>query len=273
MKRLEEKFAKLQQSIKEMDSLLIAFSGGVDSTFLLRVAYDILGDKVAAFTSASKIHPDEETEEARELAKKIGVRHIVDTTDELYNDDFAQNDKLRCYYCKFYIFNNLKEVAAQEGYAQVADGANYDDYINDYRPGLKAAKELEVRSPLKEAEITKKEIREISKRLDLPTWDKPAFACLSSRIPYGDRITEDKLEMVGAAERYLRQFDFNQLRVRHHDQYTARIEVAPNDMEFFFNNREQIVDKLKEIGYTYITLDLEGYRTGSMNEVLDLDEE
>ncbi|MCK8824101.1 ATP-dependent sacrificial sulfur transferase LarE [Fuchsiella alkaliacetigena] len=270
MKALDTKFNKLKADLKEMDSLLIAFSGGVDSTFLLKVAHDVLGDQVAALTSASETYPAEQLEEAKELAQEIGVRHIVTSTTELENHDFTKNDKLRCYHCKLELFSELKEVAAEEGYAEVADGANYDDYANDYRPGLKAAEELGVRSPLKEAEITKEEIRELSRDLGLPTWDKPAFACLSSRFPYGEQITADKLELVDAAERYLRQFDFEQLRVRHHDQHTARIEVTPADMEFFLENRQQIVARLKEIGYTYVTLDLEGYRTGSMNEVLDL---
>jgi uncharacterized protein len=273
MPTLKQKFTALKDSIREMDSLLIAFSGGVDSTFLLKVAHDILGDKVAALTSASETYPSEQLEEAKRLAQKIGVHHIITSTKELENKDFAQNDKLRCYHCKHELFSELREVAKEEGYAEVADGANYDDFVHDYRPGLKAAEELGVKSPIKEAEITKEELRELSKGLGLPTWDKPAFACLSSRFPYGDQITEDKLKMVDAAERYLRQFDFDQLRMRHHDQHTARIEVTPEDMEFFFNNRQKIVDKLKEIGYTYITLDLEGYRTGSMNEVLDLDGE
>ncbi|SDC47174.1 uncharacterized protein SAMN04488698_11828 [Candidatus Frackibacter sp. WG12] len=267
-KTVKEKYNELQDYLANLDSLVIGFSGGVDSTFLLKVAYDVLGDKVLAVTSSAETYPAEQLEEAKELAKEIGAQHLVTYTEELDNEDFVKNPPRRCYYCKFELFKSLKEVAEEKGYANVADGANYDD-ISDYRPGADAAKELGVLSPLKETGFTKDDIREVSKELGLPTWNKAAFACLSSRFPYGDEITADKLEMVDQAEAYLRQYSWQQLRVRHHDENTARIEILSEDFEQLLNLREDIVNKFKEIGYTYITMDLEGYRTGSMNEVLN----
>lgn len=266
---LTEKFNKLKEIIKGLENVAVGFSGGVDSTFLLKVAVDILGsDNVLAVTSCSETYPSREFKEASRLVEEIGVEQYVIHSEELDNEDFVRNDKLRCYYCKKELFSEIKEVAREEGYKNVADGSNYDDQINDYRPGLKAADELGIRSPLKEAEITKEEIRKLSKRLGLPTWNKPSFACLSSRFPYGSRINEDELKMVDKAEEFLRKYSFKQLRVRHHDQHTARIEVLPEDMELLLKEREEIVSLLKELGYIYITIDLEGYRTGSMNEVL-----
>ncbi|ADL11814.1 ATP-dependent sacrificial sulfur transferase LarE [Acetohalobium arabaticum] len=272
MTSLEQKFTELKDILRSMDSLLVAFSGGVDSTLLLKVAHDILGDQAAALTVEASIHPPGEAEEAEELAQQMGVEHILVEADPLQNEDFARNDKLRCYYCKYNIFSDLKEIAAKEGYAELADGANYDDFTGDYRPGLKAAEELGVRSPLKEAEITKEEVRKLSKRLDLPTWDKPSLSCYATRFPYGSKITKQNLDLVAAAEEYLHQFGLKQLRVRHHDQATARIEVLPDDIEKLIEKRQEIVAKLKELGYTYVTLDLEGYRTGSLNEILDEEE-
>ncbi|MBM7623048.1 ATP-dependent sacrificial sulfur transferase LarE [Sporohalobacter salinus] len=273
MKTLEEKFTILKNNIKSMDSLLVAFSGGVDSTLLLKVAHDILGDKVAALTVEAEIHPSCEIKEAKELAQQMDVKHILVSADILQNKDFVRNDKMRCYYCKYDIFSDLKELAAQKGFEEVADGANYDDFTGDYRPGLKAAEELGIKSPLKEARITKKEVRELSKRLDLSTWNKPSISCYATRFPYGDQITSQGLELIAEAEKYLHQFDLRQLRVRHHDQHTARIEVSTDDIEKIMNNRVEIVNNLKELGYTYITVDLAGYRTGSMNEVLASDKE
>ncbi len=264
---LEQKYQKLQDSLQEMESVAIGFSGGVDSTFLLKVAHDVLGDKAVAVTSKSETYPQEQYEEAQRLAREIGAPHRIIHTEELDNDDFARNDSNRCYYCKKELFSSVLLIARKEGLNYVLDGSNYDD-LDDYRPGLKAIKELKVRSPLLEAELTKAEIRELSNRLNLTTWDKPSFACLSSRFPYGDQITQEKLTMVDGAERYLRKYDFKQLRVRHHDAKTARIEVLSEDMPFFLEHREEVVTAFKSLGYTYITLDLQGYRTGSMNEVL-----
>ncbi len=252
-----------------MKKVAIAFSGGVDSTFLLKTAVEVLGkENVLAVTSSAETYPSQELKQAKQLAADMEVKHHITYTTELENEKFVKNDKLRCYYCKHELFSDVKQIAADKGYNYVLDGSNYDDLVNDYRPGMKAAEELEVRSPLKEAELTKKEIRILSKKLNLPTWNKPAFACLSSRFPYGDKITVEKLSMVDRAEKFMRKYNFNQLRVRHHDQDTARIEVLPEDFTVLLNNREEIINKFKDIGYTYITIDLQGYRTGSMNEVL-----
>lgn len=268
-RNLNEKYNKLKEIIKNMGSVAIAFSGGVDSTFLLKVAVDILGkDKVLAVTSRSETYPVKQLQEAKELAESIGAEHYITYTSELENEDFARNNKLRCYYCKYELFSQVQRLAGERGYNKVADGSNYDDQVNDYRPGLKAARELEIISPLKEAMMTKKDIRALSKQLGLPTWNKPAFACLSSRFPYGDEINIDSLTMVDKAEEFLQGFNFQQLRVRHHDKHTARIEVLPVDMPLLLAEREVIVKKLKDLGYIYVTMDIEGYRTGSMNEVL-----
>lgn len=268
---LEKKYEKLKDIIEDMGKLVIAFSGGVDSTFLLKVASDVLGpEKVLAVTSRSETYPKKQLEEAKELAKSIGVKHIITYTSELENERFAQNDKLRCYYCKHELFSEVIRIAKEQAFKYVADGSNYDDHIHDYRPGLKAARELKVTSPLKEGEFTKDDIRVISKKLGLPTWEKASFACLSSRFPYGDEIKIENLTMVDLAEEFLQKYDFQQLRVRHHDDNTARIEILPEDMSLFLKDREEIVERLKEIGYIYVTMDIEGYRTGSMNEVLDI---
>jgi uncharacterized protein len=266
--QLEEKYQKLQKIIKELESVVVAFSGGVDSTLLLKVAHDVLGDQAIALTSKSEIHSKQELKDADQLAESIGAPHHIIYSDELNNEDFVKNDPERCYYCKKDKFSAILEFAKENGLKYVLDGSNMSD-LDDYRPGMKAIKELEVRSPLLEAEMTKEDIRQLSNQLGLPTWNMPSFACLSSRFPYGDRITAEKLEMVDDAEIYLfDKFDLQQLRVRHHDDETARIEVLPQDMNKFFENREEIVKYLKGLGYTYVALDLEGYRTGSMNEVL-----
>ena len=263
---LEEKLDSLTEILKSLGSVAIAYSGGVDSTFLSKVAFDTLGDNALAITARSETYPRSEFEEASKLAGKIGIRHKVIVSGELDIPEFADNPVNRCYYCKKELFTKLKEIAKKRGLKHVVDGSNFDD-LDDHRPGMQAADELGVRSPLEEAKLTKADIRELSKKLGLPTWDKPSFACLSSRFPYGNRITREKLTAVGEAEIFLRNLGIRQLRVRHHDQI-ARIEVAEDDMEALLQNREQIVEKLKELGYTYVAMDLQGYRTGSMNEVL-----
>lgn len=266
---LEEKYNKLRNILLSIERLVIGFSGGVDSTLLLKVAIDVLGrDNVLAVTSSSETHPLSSLEEAKRLAKEIGADHKIIESMELSDERFSRNDKERCYYCKKILFSDLREIARDNGYSVMADGSNADDSLYDYRPGLKAIKELGVRSPLLEAGLAKKEIRELSKELGLPTWDKAAFACLGSRFPYGEAITSEKLEMVDKGEAFLKKYGFSQLRLRQHDQYTARIEVLSEDMDKLMANREEIVGSLKKIGYNYITLDIEGYRTGSMNELL-----
>ncbi|MFW5972273.1 MAG: ATP-dependent sacrificial sulfur transferase LarE [Bacillota bacterium] len=267
---LRKKYDDLKNILEEMGEVVIAFSGGVDSTFLVKVASEVLSnDNVIAVTSRSETYPQKQLEEAKELAEEIGVEHIITYTSELENEKFVQNDKLRCYYCKYELFSEIIRIAQEKRYKFVADGSNYDDYLYDYRPGAKAADELEVRSPLKDAKFTKEDIRIISRKLNLPTWNKAAFACLSSRLPYGDSITVESLNMVDKAEQFLQKYKFEQLRVRHHDENTARIEVLPGDMELLLKYRNEIVSYFKEIGYIYITMDIEGYRTGSMNEVLE----
>lgn len=268
----EEKLGKLRDNIKALKSVVVAFSGGVDSSLVAKVCYDVLRDKALAITARSETYPEHEHTEAVKIAKEIGISHLTINTSELGIKGFAENPPNRCYFCKSELFGKLKEIAKEKGYENVADGANLDD-TGEYRPGLDAAKELEVRSPLKESGLRKTDIREISKHLKLSNWDKPSYACMSSRFPYGNSITEEKLAIVAAAENYLRGIGLKQFRVRHHDTI-ARIEVLPDDISMLLQNgkRTEIVKKLKEVGYKYVTIDLEGYRSGSMNEVLTLQE-
>jgi uncharacterized protein len=264
----EEKLKKLRDNIKALKSVVVAFSGGVDSSLVAKVSYDVLGDMAIAVTARSETYPAYEYEEALNVAKEIGIHHITVDTSELNIAGFSENPPNRCYFCKSELFAKLREIAQEKGFNNVADGANLDD-TNEYRPGLDAARELKVRSPLKECGLRKANIRELSKYLNLSNWDKPSYACMSSRFPYGQSITEEKLAIVAAAEDYLRSIGLRQFRVRHHDTI-ARIEVMPEDIPELLKNgkRNGIVKKLKEIGYKYITLDMEGYRSGSMNEVL-----
>ncbi|SNS73550.1 uncharacterized protein SAMN05446037_10199 [Anaerovirgula multivorans] len=265
---LQEKYEHLKHYIRELGSLAIAYSGGVDSTFLLKVAYDVLGENVIAVTATSSTYPQREFEEAKRWIKDIGAKHIIIESEELDIDGFSGNPTNRCYYCKAELFTKVREVAIENNIKYVADGSNQDD-LGDYRPGMQAAAELKVVSPLKESKMTKDDIRAISKELDLSTWSKPAFACLSSRFPYGHKITREKLSMVEQAEDYLYELGFRQLRVRHHED-TARIELGENEFDRFIdkNLMRQVGKKFNEIGFTYVTLDLNGYRTGSMNEIL-----
>lgn len=263
------KLNKLKKELKKMSSVVVAFSGGVDSTFLLKVAYDVLGDNVLAVTAKSETYPEQELKEAKYLAKFIGVKHKIIETKELLNKNFSQNPANRCYFCKKELFSKLKEIAKiakDQKIKYVLDASNFDD-LGDYRPGRTAAKELGVISPLAEAGLTKKEIRFFSKELGLPTWEKPSQACLASRIPYGNEITVKELTKVDRAENFLKESGFNELRVRNHGEI-ARIEVPQKYFELILKNNEKIAQKFKELGFAYITLDLQGYRTGSLNEVL-----
>ncbi|MCB2306917.1 ATP-dependent sacrificial sulfur transferase LarE [Clostridium estertheticum] len=265
---LEMKFQKLKDSIQGLKSVAIAYSGGVDSTFLLKVAADVLGNKVIAITAKSTTYPEREFKEAVKYIGDIGAKHIVIISEELEIEGFAKNPIDRCYFCKKELFSKVRKVADDNNINAVLDGSNADD-VSDYRPGMKAANELRVISPLKDAGLTKDNIRELSKRLGLPTWNKPAFACLSSRFPYGNEITVEKLSMVERAEQFLLDLGFRQIRVRHHGDI-ARVEVNVQERNKFFSTEmmDKVANELKNIGFKYVTLDLLGYRTGSMNEVL-----
>ncbi len=261
-----KKLDSLKKIIKDTGGAVVAFSGGVDSTFLLKVASEVLGDKVIAVTANSETYPKRELEEAELFARTQGIKHIVIETLELEIAGFADNPPDRCYYCKHELFSKLIGIAKDNGMGFVLDGSNFDDG-NDYRPGMLAAKELGVISPLKEAQLTKEEIRELSRELGLSTWDKPSFACLSSRFPYGTKITPEKLAVIAEAEDFIRGLGFRELRVRHHDTI-ARIEVAKADLGRIITFADEITKKLKSLGFIYVTLDLSGYKTGSMNYTL-----
>ena len=265
---IEDKLSKLKEIVSKLGSVVVAFSGGVDSTLVAKVCYDTLRDNSMAVTARSETYPDFEFKESQKLAREIGIKHLVVDTSELAIEGFANNPPERCYFCKTELFGKLKEIAKEHGFLNVADGANLDD-TQEFRPGLKASKELNVRSPLKEAGFAKEDIRKVSKLLNLPNWNKPAYACLSSRFPYGQSITEEKISMVSEAETYLRGLGLIQFRVRHHETI-ARIEILPEDIHILTNSpaREELTAKFKKIGFTYVTLDLEGYRSGSMNEIL-----
>jgi len=250
---------------------LVAFSGGVDSSFLLRIASDVLGDRVVAVTSHSETLPPTELHEAKKIAESFGVRHIIVETNELCNPEFISNPPDRCYYCKKGIFLELHKLAGQLDLMHVIEGSNYSD-LKDYRPGLKAVKELKVRSPLKEARLTKIEIRALSRQMNLLTWDRPASPCLASRIPYGSKITKEKLRRIGLGEQLLRDLGIRTVRVRDHDT-VARIEVPKEVIPALLDKMraDRILNYFKSIGYNYIAVDLEGYRSGSMNETLQKD--
>ena len=237
------------------------------SALLAKVAQDVLGKKLVAVTACSPLYAKRETEAASELAERLGLLHITVWTDEMKDETFCSNPPDRCYHCKKELFSKLQEMAQEHGLSHVFDGANADD-VHDFRPGMRAVRELGVLSPLKEAGLTKAEIRELSREFGLPTWNKPSMACLASRFPYGEQITTEKLQLLLAAEEYLRSAGFGQLRVRYHGDL-ARIEVLPEQFPTILSSVEQIVAALKGMGFTYVTLDLQGYRTGSMNEVLD----
>ena len=260
-----KKFDELKKYLVELNSIAVAFSGGVDSTFLLKVAHDVLGDKVIAVTAASKVFPQRELEDTKKFCRAENVRQIIFDSYELMKDALRQNPKNRCYICKRSLFEKILQIAAENNIAYVAEGSNMDDN-GDYRPGLQAIAELKIKSPLRHVELWKKEIRALSQELHLPTWDKPSFACLASRFVYGETISEEKLVMVEKAENFLLDNGFKQVRVRIHGNI-ARIEILPDEFDKFFAKdfRDEVATKFKEYGFTYVTLDLQGYRSGSMN--------
>ena len=260
------RLTRLQEYIGRYDSVLIAFSGGVDSTFLAKVAAEVLGERVLLVTATSCTYPASELADAKRLALDLGIRHRVIDSEEIDIPGFAQNTPDRCYHCKHELFSQLLTLARQEGLAAVFEGSTVDD-LSDYRPGRRAIRELGIVSPLLETGFTKKEIRECSEALQLETAVKPSYACLASRFPYGETITREKLQRVGAAEEAMKELGFRQFRVRSHDN-CARVEVAPEEIENAWTKRDRIDALCRDAGFVYTALDLRGYRTGAMNEVL-----
>ncbi|OGO37691.1 MAG: TIGR00268 family protein [Chloroflexi bacterium RBG_16_57_11] len=261
---LDTKYQHLLQNLAELESAVIALSGGVDSALLAYAAHQALGERAIAMTADSPSLPRRELAEARRLAQKIGIRHIVFNSHEMENPRYTANPLERCYFCKVETFTEIERMAQEQGYKAICYGENLDDN-SDFRPGSNAAREFGVCSPLKEARLGKQEIRQLAQRFDLPVWDKPASACLSSRFPYGAEITIEKLSQVEEAEDYLWELGFQQYRVRHHDTI-ARIEIAEDEMGDLLKHAQSIVERFRQLGFKYIALDLAGYRRGSLNE-------
>ena len=269
MDALNEKYSKLKNYFKELGSVAVAFSGGVDSTFLLKTAHDVLKNNAIAVTASSNLFPKRELKESSAFCKSENICQVIFNFDEFEVEGFRENPPNRCYLCKHKIFSKIKEIAAKKNITYVVEGSNMDDN-EDYRPGLRAIAELDIKSPLRYAELYKNEIRTLSKEMNLPTWDKPSFACLASRFVYGEIISEERLAMVERAEQFLMDAGFKQFRVRIHDKI-ARIEIMPEDFDKIMksNIRTDIINKFKNYGFQYVTLDLQGYRTGSMNETIE----
>jgi pyridinium-3,5-biscarboxylic acid mononucleotide sulfurtransferase len=269
MDELHVKKQKLDEYLKSLGSIAVAFSGGVDSTFLLKSAYDVLGDKAIAVTARSSTFPERELKESTAFAQQSGIRQIVIDSEELSIRGYTENPADRCYYCKSELFSKIRNTADENGIKYIAEGSNMDD-LGDYRPGLRAAEEKGAVSPLRAAGLHKEEIRLLSREMGLPTWDKPSYACLASRVPYGEKITREKLSAIDEAEQYLIDLGLRQVRVRHHGEI-ARIELLPEDMKKLFESAlyMKVYEKIKALGFTYVALDLKGYTTGSMNAVLD----
>ena len=263
-----DKYGKLKEILKETGQLAVAFSGGVDSALLLYAAKEALGENVLALTAVAEAFPETESKEAEEFCREYGIRQVTVPFEVLGVKEFRDNPPDRCYYCKRALFRKFLDTASEAGITTVAEGSNIDDN-SDIRPGHRAIAELSVRSPLREAELTKAEIRSLSRYFGLPTWDKPSRACLASRVPYGEEITSEKLARIGQAEQYLLDLGFSQVRVRSHER-TARIELLPGEMERVLKEdlRKELVTRLKALGFLYVSLDLQGFRSGSMNEVL-----
>ena len=265
---MDSKLERLKSILGETDGVLVAFSAGVDSTFLLKVAHAVLGEGAVALTASSPTAPPGELDAAKEFTKTLGCRHIVLESHELGNPSFAQNPANRCFFCKDELYRICWSQANELGIKMIVDGTNLDD-LKDIRPGLKAANEWGIRHPLVEAEMTKEEIRHYSRNLNLPTWDKPSSPCLSSRFPFGTEINLERLNKVAACEVFMKELRFREFRVRYHGDL-ARIEVSPNELDRLFEKttRNAIVQKFKQVGFKYVSLDLQGYRSGSMNEAL-----